>query len=93
MSNIKNDENGLNAHDIEEIGKKRIVFIVDECHRSTFGEMLSTIKSTFPNAIFFGFTGTPIFEENQKKMSQHLRYLAENFIDMYLRTESEIKMF
>lgn len=70
MSNIKNDENGLNAHDIEEIGKKRIVFIVDECHRSTFGEMLSTIKSTFPNAIFFGFTGTPIFEENQKKMSQ-----------------------
>ena len=32
--------------------------------------MLSTIKSTFPNAIFFGFTGTPIFEENQKKMSQ-----------------------
>lgn len=70
MSNIKNDENGLNAHDIEEIGKKRIVFIVDECHRSTFGEMLSTIRSTFPNAIFFGFTGTPIFEENQKKMSQ-----------------------
>lgn len=70
MSNIKNDENGLNAHDIEEISKKRIVFIVDECHRSTFGEMLSTIKSTFPNAIFFGFTGTPIFEENQKKMSQ-----------------------
>lgn len=70
MSNIKNDENGLNAHDIEEIGKKRIVFIVDECHRSTFGEMLSTIKSTFPNAIFFGFTGTPIFEENQKKRSQ-----------------------
>ena len=70
MSNIKNDENGLNAHDIEEIGKKRIVFIVDECHRSTFGEMLSTIKSTFPNAKFFGFTGTPIFEENQKKMSQ-----------------------
>lgn len=70
MSNIKDDENGLNSHDIEQISKKRIVFIVDECHRSTFGDMLATIKSTFPNAIFFGFTGTPIFEENQKKMSQ-----------------------
>lgn len=70
MSNIKDDENGLNSHDIEEINKKRIVFIVDECHRSTFGDMLATIKGTFPNAIFFGFTGTPIFEENQKKMSQ-----------------------
>ncbi len=31
--------------------------------------MLRTIKETFPNAMFFGFTGTPIHEENQKKMS------------------------
>lgn len=38
-----------------------------EAHRSTFGDMLITIKSTFPRAIFFGFTGTPIQDENQKK--------------------------
>lgn len=31
--------------------------------------MLRTIKATFPNAMFFGFTGTPIHDENQKKMS------------------------
>ena len=48
---------------------KRIVFIVDECHRSTFGEMLLIIKETFPLAMFFGFTGTPIHEENQKRKS------------------------
>lgn len=29
--------------------------------------MLITIKTTFPKAIFFGFTGTPIQDENQKK--------------------------
>ncbi len=70
MSNIKDEADGLNAHDIEIMNAKRIVFIVDECHRSTFGEnMLPTIKSTFPTAIFFGFTGTPIHEENQKKMN------------------------
>lgn len=69
MSNIKSEEGGLNAHDLETINKKRIVFIVDEAHRSTFGDMLLTIKETFPGAIFFGFTGTPIQEENQKKMS------------------------
>lgn len=69
MSNIKDEEGGLNAHDIELINKKRIVFIVDEAHRSTFGDMLITIKDTFPNAIFFGFTGTPIQDENQKKMN------------------------
>lgn len=67
MSNIKDEAGGLSAKDIEEIGAKRLVFIVDEAHRSTFGDMLITIKSTFPRALFFGFTGTPIQEENQKK--------------------------
>lgn len=65
MSNIK--EEGFNVHDIEIMNQKRLVFIVDEAHRSTFGDMLITIKNTFPNAIFFGFTGTPIQDENQKK--------------------------
>lgn len=46
---------------------KRIVFIVDECHRSTFGETFASIKTAFPTALFFGFTGTPIQIENQKK--------------------------
>ena len=69
MSRIKDEDGGLNAYDIKKINSKRIVFIVDEAHRSTFGDMLLTIKNTFPNAIFFGFTGTPIQEENQKKMS------------------------
>ena len=67
MSNIKDEVGGLNARDIEMIGDKRIVFIVDEAHRSTFGDMLITIKNTFPKAMFFGFTGTPIQDENQKK--------------------------
>lgn len=67
MSNIKDEAGGLNARDIEMIGDKRMVFIVDEAHRSTFGDMLITIKNTFPKAMFFGFTGTPIQDENQKK--------------------------
>lgn len=67
MSNIKQEEAGINVNDIEEINRKRLVFIIDEAHRSTFGDMLITIKDTFPKAIFFGFTGTPIQDENQKK--------------------------
>lgn len=68
MSRVKLDD-GVNAHDIELIQAKRIVFIIDEAHRDVFGEMLRNIKETFSNAIFFGFTGTPIYDENQKKMS------------------------
>ncbi|MCB9061396.1 MAG: type I restriction endonuclease subunit R [Halobacteriovoraceae bacterium] len=69
MSNIQSEDGGRNAKDIELINQKRIVFIVDEAHRSTFGDMLKDIKKTFPLAIFFGFTGTPIQDENKKKLS------------------------
>jgi len=65
MSNIQL-EAGINTYDIAKINQKRIVFIVDECHRSTFGKMLADIKKTFPTALYFGFTGTPIYEENIK---------------------------
>ena len=67
MSNIDSEDGGLKAKDIELMRSKRVVFIVDEAHRSTFGDMLITIKNTFHNALFFGFTGTPIQDENQKK--------------------------
>ena len=69
MSNIHEENDGLKTKDIEIINSKRLVFIVDEAHRSTFGDMLRTIKDTFKKAIFFGFTGTPIQDENQKKMN------------------------
>lgn len=49
---------------LERLKNKRIVFIFDECHRSQFGENHKAIKNFFPNAQLFGFTGTPIFEEN-----------------------------
>jgi type I restriction enzyme R subunit len=49
---------------LETLSNKRIVFIFDECHRSQFGDNHKAIKAFFPNAQLFGFTGTPIFDEN-----------------------------
>jgi type I restriction enzyme R subunit len=49
---------------LEPLSKKRMVFIFDECHRSQFGDNHKAIKEFFPNAQLFGFTGTPIFEDN-----------------------------
>ena len=56
----------LRAAHLKKLREKRIVFIVDEAHRSTFGDMLLNIKTTLPDALLFGFTGTPIHDENQK---------------------------
>jgi type I restriction enzyme R subunit len=49
---------------LEPLRNQRMVFIFDECHRSQFGENHKAIKEFFPNAQLFGFTGTPIFEDN-----------------------------
>ena len=49
---------------LEPLRKERMVFIFDECHRSQFGDNHKAIKEFFPNAQLFGFTGTPIFDEN-----------------------------
>jgi type I restriction enzyme R subunit len=49
---------------LQPLRDKRIVFIFDECHRSQFGENHKAIKEFFPKAQLFGFTGTPIFEQN-----------------------------
>ena len=49
---------------LEQLRDKRMVFIFDECHRSQFGENHNAIKEFFPNSQLFGFTGTPIFEDN-----------------------------
>lgn len=47
---------------------KKIVFIIDEAHRTTMGQMMGTIKDYFKkNGLFFGFTGTPLFDENKVK--------------------------
>ena len=55
---------------------KKVVFILDECHRSQFGEMHRLIKRKFPKAQYFGFTGTPRFKENA---SQDGRTTADIF--------------
>ncbi|MEA4962607.1 type I restriction endonuclease subunit R, EcoR124 family, partial [Lutispora sp.] len=49
---------------LSKLADKRIVIIFDECHRSQFGDNHEAIKNFFPKAQLFGFTGTPIFEDN-----------------------------
>lgn len=44
---------------------KKVVFIIDECHRSQFGKMHGQIEKHFARANYVGFTGTPIFEKNK----------------------------
>lgn len=66
---------------------EKVVFIVDECHRSQFGDMHKDIVRHFNNAQFFGFTGTPRFEINGKvagKIVQTTQQLFGECLHNYL---------
>ena len=69
MSRVNEENMQQRKNELEQIRAKKIVFIVDEAHRSVFGEMYPTIRETFPMALFFGFTGTPIMPEHEKNMN------------------------
>lgn len=49
----------------EKIKKLKIAFVVDECHRAVTPQTKRDIETFFRDSIWFGFTGTPIFEDNK----------------------------
>ena len=72
---------------INYLKDKKVVFIFDECHRSQFGDTHQNIKKFFSNSQMFGFTGTPIFEENsQSKAGLKLTtdYLFNHCLHQYV---------
>lgn len=73
----------VDKNDIDKINTKRIVFVTDEAHRSQFGEMHERIKNTFTNALFIGFTGTPIFTENDKADGMTSEIVFGNCLAVY----------
>ncbi|GAK29925.1 type I restriction enzyme R protein [Weissella oryzae SG25] len=57
----------VEGHDYS-LTDKKIIFIIDEAHRTTMGQMMGDIKNYFKkNGLFYGFTGTPLFDENKVK--------------------------
>jgi type I restriction enzyme R subunit len=52
--------------DLDPIGKKEILLLLDEAHRSQYGELGATVNRVLPNAIRLAFTGTPVmsYERN-----------------------------
>ena len=69
---------------MEKYKDKKTVFIIDECHRSQFGDMHKQIVKTFTNAQYFGFTGTPRFEENKSQDGRSTADIFEKCLHTYL---------
>lgn len=64
---------------MDKLKHRKIVFIFDECHRSQFGDTHKKIKAYFENFQMFGFTGTPIFNENAASVDGRKHTTVELF--------------
>lgn len=78
---IKNDKY---SKIMEQYKDDKVVFIIDECHRSQFGDMHKSINKHFTNAQYFGFTGTPRFFENRSQEGRVTADLFEKCLHHYL---------
>lgn len=83
LQNIAREDKRRWSCDLKEIQKKRVVFIIDEAQRSQFGEMHKAIKSVFPTALYFGFTGTPIMGGDSDNSMNNTKAVFGNYISIY----------
>ncbi|KRN56752.1 type I restriction endonuclease subunit R [Carnobacterium divergens] len=72
LKSAKKQEEKKGTKRFQKLLGQHIVFIVDECHRALGSENMEEIKEFFPNSTWFGFTGTPIFDENKKQVKGEL---------------------
>jgi type I restriction enzyme, R subunit len=71
--------------EITDVTKERIVVLVDEAHRSNFGEDAGAMAHSLDNGIFFAFTGTPIVKTEE--ISTYKTF--GNMVDRYGFEESK----
>lgn len=61
---------------------ERWIVMVDECHRTQEKDLGAYLRATLPDAIFFGFTGTPV-KKNDKDTYSNFGVEGEGYLDKY----------
>ncbi|MCL4417241.1 MAG: HsdR family type I site-specific deoxyribonuclease [Actinobacteria bacterium] len=87
------EEIGLNHQEVVS-QRKNIVCFLDEVHRSQYGLLAAQMKKVLKNAFFFGFTGTPIAEDERNTYLEFGYPLKEEgYLDRYFIEESQADGF
>jgi type I restriction enzyme R subunit len=62
--------------------RDKVIILIDEAHRTQYGQFHSVLKAAFPNAKRFAFTGTPI-PKTQKEFGAAKAGKIEPYLDRY----------
>lgn len=78
--------------DYNKIRALKVAFVVDECHRAVTPQTKRELEAFFANSLWFGFTGTPIFEDNKYEqkgdLAQTTKQLYGNCLHSYTIKEA-----
>jgi len=69
------------------MARKDVVCLIDEGHRTQYGELAASMRSILKNASFFAFTGTPIAKKGRDTYAS-FGYPDEPYLDKYFITDS-----
>lgn len=53
-----------------KIESKDIFVLIDESHRTNYGQLATKMRTVFPNACYIGFTGTPLMKKEKNTISK-----------------------
>ncbi|SOC40750.1 type I restriction endonuclease subunit R [Salinicoccus kekensis] len=73
-----------NAPVMHQYKEDKVIFVIDECHRSQFGDMHRMIRRHFQNSQYFGFTGTPRFDDNKSQDGRSTADIFDKCLHHYL---------
>ncbi len=69
VTSIINKFNTAERLDSKNLSKD-VFILVDESHRSNYGQMATKMRTVFPNACYIGFTGTPLMKKEKNTMTK-----------------------
>lgn len=74
---MKRFANKVGTKRYDKLTQLHLAFVVDECHRAVSPQKKKEISAFFTRSLWYGFTGTPIFKENAKKVDGNLARTTE----------------
>ena len=70
-----------------------VFVLTDEAHRTQYGSLAANLRAALPNAVFFGFTGTPIDKKDRSTLSTFGPYIDQYTIEQAVADDATVPIF
>jgi type I restriction enzyme R subunit len=67
--------------------------LTDEAHRTQYGSLAANLRVALPNAVFFGFTGTPIDKKDKSTLQTFGGYIDQYTIEQAVKDGATVPIF